>query len=73
MTGQRRVSVAIRYHNEGPLLRECLRSCQRPGGPDEILVYVDASDTPPDSFIPDGLPMRVLRGRENRGPSYGRN
>ena len=68
------IAVLITYHNEGPLLTECLDSLRRGGSqPDEVLIYDDASDIPPEPYIPAGMPVRVITGRENRGPSCGRN
>lgn len=68
------ITVAITYHNEGPLLTECLESLvSETDVPDEILVYDDASTVRPGPFIPAALPVRVLRGDSNIGPSAGRN
>lgn len=68
------LGVLITYHNEGALLTECLESLRQGGRlPDEILVYDDASTVRPEPFIPAGMPVRVIRSEENRGPSRGRN
>jgi glycosyltransferase involved in cell wall biosynthesis len=68
------ITVGITYFNEGPMLTECLESLARQTSiPDEILVYDDASSMPPDRFLPSELPVRVIRGATNRGPSAGRN
>jgi glycosyltransferase involved in cell wall biosynthesis len=68
------IAVALTYFNEGPLLSECLNTlATQTSPPDEILIYDDASNTPPAPYIPEGLPVRIIRGRENRGPAFGRN
>src|SRR5205807_8952919 len=68
------VGVLITYYGERELLRECLESvAQQTRLPDEILIYDDASDAPAEKYVPQGLPVTVLRGAENRGPAYGRN
>lgn len=55
------IAVLITYHNEGPLLTECLDSLRRGGSqPDEVLIYDDASDIPPEPYIPAGMPVRVI-------------
>lgn len=68
------LAVLIPYYNEGVLLSECLASlfCQE-DGPEEVLIYDDASDTRPEPYIPPGRQVHVLRGTRNRGPSVGRN
>jgi len=69
-----RIAVLVTYHNEASLLTECLESLGQSGEyPDEVLIYDDASTVPPEPYIPPGLPVRVIRGRQNRGPAYGRN
>ena len=66
--------VLITYYGERELLRECLDGLARQScAPDEILVYDDASDAPADAYVPDGVPVRILRGQVNRGPAHGRN
>ncbi len=68
------LGVLITYHNEGALVRECLDSLlDQPQAPDEVLIYDDASDLPPDGFIPAAMSARILRGDVNRGPACGRN
>jgi len=68
------IGVLITYYGEKDLLRECLESIARQTRPpDEILVYDDASDAPAEHYLAPGLPVKVLRGAENRGLSYGRN
>jgi GT2 family glycosyltransferase len=74
VSSPRTIAVLITYHNEGPLLRECIESVARqPSGPDEILVYDDASADPADRFVPHDAGVRIIRGAVNRGPAYGRN
>jgi glycosyltransferase involved in cell wall biosynthesis len=69
-----RIAVLITYYGERHLLRECLESIgNQTQLPDEILVYDDASDAPAEDYVPEGLPVKVLRGATNRGPAYGRN
>lgn len=69
-----RIAVLVTYHNEASLLTECLQSlCDADSLPDEIIVYDDASAVPPEPYIPDNLRVRVIKGRENHGPAYGRN
>ena len=68
------VSVLITYYGERELLRECLETLSRQTlAPHEILVYDDASDAPAERYVPPGMNVRVLRGRSNRGPAFGRN
>lgn len=68
------LSILLTYHNEGPLLTETLASLvagtRQPG---EVLIYDDASTRLPEAYIPDGLPVRVVRGESNVGPGIGRN
>jgi len=73
-TGVESLAVLITYHNEGDLLRRCLRSLAEQTRPvDEILVYDDASDIRPDGHLIGNLPIRVVRGEHNIGPARGRN
>ena len=66
--------MLITYYNERELLRECLDSLFAGSqAPDEVVVYDDASTFPAQGFVPRGLPVKVIRGEANRGPSYGRN
>jgi glycosyltransferase involved in cell wall biosynthesis len=68
------IGVLVTYYGERELLRDCLMSLAAQTRPvDEILIYDDASDAPPEPYVPEGLPVRVLRGEVNRGPAYGRN
>jgi glycosyltransferase involved in cell wall biosynthesis len=69
-----RLAVLITYFNEGGLLRQCLDSLllQR-DAPDEVIVYDDASSVLPDSHVPAGSCVRVVRASRNQGPGHGRN
>ncbi len=69
------LSVLVTYYNEGVLLRECLDSLLDGSDlPDEIIVYDDASpDIPAREVIGNDLPVHIIRGEENVGPSRGRN
>lgn len=69
------LAVLITYYDEGPLLRECLDSLfAGDDQPDEILVYDDASPTvPAREIVSRDMPVRIIRGDENVGPSRGRN
>jgi glycosyltransferase involved in cell wall biosynthesis len=68
------ISVLITYYNECDLLTECLGSLRaQKRQVDEILVYDDASIEPAECYIPPGYSVRVIRGKVNRGPAYGRN
>jgi glycosyltransferase involved in cell wall biosynthesis len=72
--GEASLAVLITYHNERGLLRECIESLSSQRyGPDEILVYDDASTFPPAPYVPTGAFVRVVTGAENHGPAYGRN
>jgi glycosyltransferase involved in cell wall biosynthesis len=68
------LAVLITYYNEKELLRECLASliCQ-PEPPEVIIIYDDASQHPPEPYIPEGCEAQVIRGKTNKGPGYGRN
>jgi glycosyltransferase involved in cell wall biosynthesis len=69
-----RISVGITYFNECGLLTECLDSLARQSSPvDEILVYDDASNHPPEPYLLEGLRVRVIRGSSSSGPGFGRN
>lgn len=69
-----RLAVLITYYNEGNLLSRCLRSLAKQTRPvDEIVVYDDASDIPPESHIPAGMQVHVVRGEKNVGPAKARN
>jgi glycosyltransferase involved in cell wall biosynthesis len=68
------LAVLVTYHNERHLLRECLESLvAQPQGPDEVLVYDDASCAPASDYLVPGLPVRVVRGERNVGPVHARN
>lgn len=68
------LGVLITYHNEGPLLRECIESLTAGDrGPNEIIVYDDASECRPEEFIPRGAKVRIIRSDKNLGPAAGRN
>lgn len=70
----RSLSILITYHNEKELLTDCLKSLAGQLDPcDEILIYDDASEFPPQKYIPRGMFARVYREETNRGPAYGRN
>jgi len=66
--------VLITYYNERELLKECLESLRAgPEGPDEILVYDDASEAPAREYVPSDFPGRIIRSEVNQGPAHGRN
>lgn len=68
------IAVLITYHNEGPLVADCVESLLSKGHcPSEILVYDDASVRRPDCFLPRDARIEILRGDQRRGPSFGRN
>lgn len=68
------LGVLITYYNERQLLRECLESVRaQTEMPDEILIYDDASEAPPEPHVPPGISVKIIRGQVNRGPSFGRN
>jgi len=70
----RSLSILITYHNEKELLTECLKSLAGQLDPcDEILIYDDASENPPQKYVPKGMFARVYREEACKGPSYGRN
>lgn len=66
------IAVLITYHDEGPLLGECLRSLAAQP-PDAILIHDDASARPAAAYIPPGVPAEVIRSEANRGPARARN
>ena len=68
------LSVLITYHNEKDLLKECLQSLvSQDQGPDEVLIYDDASKYPATDYLISDSRIRVIRGEKNEGPSFGRN
>lgn len=68
------VAVLVTYHDEGELLRECLASLRAQTElPDEIWVYDDASSSPAQDYLLEGVPVQLMRAPRNRGPFYGRN
>jgi hypothetical protein len=68
------ISILITYYNERELLQECLLSIANQLEPsDEIIVYDDASTWPPSEYVPEGVPVRIIRGETNIGPARGRN
>ena len=68
------LAVLFTYYNERHLLTEALESLRNSGPiPDEILIYDDCARYPAQDYTPADLPVRVIRGTENRGPSVGRN
>jgi len=68
------LAVLITYFNEKELLTECLKSLlSQPEGPDEILVYDDASQSPASRYIPEEWPVKVIRGEVNGGAGRARN
>ena len=70
----RSLSILITYHNEKELLTECLKSLAGQLDPcDEILIYDDASEHPPQKYVPRGMFARVYREETLKGPAYGRN
>ena len=71
---QSTLGVLLTYHNEGKLLTECLNSLHsQKNPPDEILIYDDGSQDPPEPYIPNPDLVKVLKGKLSRGPSFGRN
>lgn len=68
------LGVLVTYFNEGEIVRRTLDSLLvQSEGPEEILIYDDASADPPQRVLPQNFPGRVIRGEKNRGPAYGRN
>ena len=68
------LGVLITYYNERDLLQDCLDSLMAGRDqPDEVLIYDDASQIPPEDYIPKGLNVRVIHGEVNGGPARGRN
>lgn len=71
MTG---LCVGFTYYNEGEMLTEAIRSLDAQGTHNlEILVYDDASTKSAEDYIPPDVPVRLIRGVNNRGPAHGRN
>jgi len=71
------LSVLITYHEEGPLLGECIRSfLEQAAPPDEVLVHDDASrpEAAASAHVPADDRVRVIvAAPPSRGPAYGRN
>lgn len=68
------LGVLITYFREKELLRECIESLMGgTGRPDEILIYDNGADVPATNYLPTGLPVRVITGTGNNGPSFSRN
>ena len=66
--------VGFTYFDEKEMLTQAISSLARQGTSDlEILVYDDASSYPAQDHLPKGIPVRVIRGERNLGPSRGRN
>jgi glycosyltransferase involved in cell wall biosynthesis len=69
-----RLGVLITYHNERVMLQECLHSlANQSAQPDEVMIYDDCSQYPAENYLFPGLPVKIIRGRTNDGPSAGRN
>ena len=74
MTAKPTLGILITYFNERELIRECVDSLLRgTEQPDEILIYDNGADEPAQRYLPPDLPLRILRGDGNKGPSYSRN
>jgi glycosyltransferase involved in cell wall biosynthesis len=74
MATMERLAVLITYHNERVMLRECLQSLANQSvALDEVTIYDDCSQYPAEDYLFPGLPVRVIRGVTNNGPSVGRN
>lgn len=69
------LSILITYYNEGKLLSDCLESLNLLSHKElvEVIIYDDASNESATAYIPSNYPVKIIRGRENKGPSYGRN
>lgn len=68
------VSVLITFYNDGGRLFECLESIRQQTIPvDEIIIYDDASDVGPESFIPAGINPKIIKGKTNIGQGLARN
>ncbi len=72
------LAVLITYYNERELLTQCLASlAAQTTLPDEIWVYDDASSAPAHDYLGSYASLaggvKVIRGKQNRGPAFGRN
>jgi GT2 family glycosyltransferase len=68
------LGVLITYYNEKDLLRDCLDSLlAQSEHPDEVLIYDDVSEIPPEKYVPKNFPVQIIHGDVNRGPAHGRN
>jgi glycosyltransferase involved in cell wall biosynthesis len=68
------LAILITCHNDGELLRQCLESLlPQANGPEEVLIFDDASDMPASRFVPEDSRIVVERSERNVGPSAGRN
>lgn len=68
------LAVLITYYDEELLIKECLDSLlDQPNHPDEILIFDDNSLLPARNYIPSSYPVKILRGKTNQGPGFGRN
>ncbi|MCX7140576.1 MAG: glycosyltransferase family 2 protein [Proteobacteria bacterium] len=66
--------VGFTYFNEQAMLTQAIVSLACQGTSDlEILVYDDASSYSAQNYLPENIPVRVIRGEHNLGPSCGRN
>ena len=63
------LSVLITYYNEKDLVQKGLRSLlDQDQPPDEILLYDDVSEFPPEEYIPKDWPVKIYHGEKNQGP-----
>jgi glycosyltransferase involved in cell wall biosynthesis len=68
------LAVLICYYNEGPLLTRALDTLfAQEERPDEVIVYDNSGCGDAEQHIPPDRPVTLLRGKENRGPSFARN
>jgi GT2 family glycosyltransferase len=74
MANALKIAVLITYHDERAMLRECLQSlAEQSVQPDEILIYDDCSQFLASDYLVADLPVKIIRGTTNVGPSAGRN
>lgn len=74
LPAQPSLSILITYYNERGMLTDCLKTvASQIEQSDEIIIFDDCSDEPPEQYIPAEIAVRVIKSDVTRGPAFGRN